>query len=229
MLSYLFMKVLERRPKSYDRRMDALTRGRIRLVKEDVVREIPKGAKVLEIGCGTGELAAMLVHRGFAVTAFDPNSAMAGLARERAMREDIGDRLSIKDMGVEGMDALPAATYDAVVSTLVLSELSNQERRFALAHARRVLKAKGIIVIADEVIPRNLLLRILQALFRIPLLALTYLVSRTATRPIADLTGELRTAGFSIKKEIRMQGDAFSLVVGSVPGIDTENGNHESL
>lgn len=225
MLSYLFMKVLEAKPRSYDRRMDAISRGRIRSIKEDVALEIPLGAQVLEIGCGTGELAAMLVHRGSAVLAFDPNPAMVGLARERVIREDIGARLSIKQMGVEGMDALPAACYDAVVSILVLSELSDQERRFALAHAKRALKAKGIIVIADEVIPRKTLLRILQALFRIPLLALTYLVSRTGTRPIADLTGELRTAGFAIKKEMRTQWDAFALVVGSVP----ENGNHESI
>ena len=217
MFSYLFMKILEGRPRSYDRRMDAISRGRIRSVKEDIVREIPQGARVLEMGCGTAELASMLVGRGAVVTAFDPSPAMIEVARERVNREGIGDRLTIKHMGVEGMDGLSSAHYDAVVATLVLSELSDQERRFALTHAKRVLKPEGIIVIGDEVIPRKALPRILQALFRLPLLLLTYLVSRNTTRPIADLPGELKSAGFAINKEIRTQGDAFALVIGSVP------------
>jgi len=210
------MKILEGRPRSYDRRMDAISRGRIRSVKEDIVREIPQGARVLEMGCGTAELASMLASSGAAVTAFDPSPAMIEVARERVNREEIGDRLTIKHMGVEGMDGFPSGHYDAVVSTLVLSELSDQERRFALTHAKRVLKPEGIIVIGDEVIPRKALPRILQALFRLPLLLLTYLVSRNTTRPIADLTGELKSAGFAINKEIRTQGDAFALVIGSV-------------
>jgi hypothetical protein len=45
------------------------------------------------------------------------------------------------------------------------------------------------------------------------MLAATYLVSRTSTHPIADLPGELKAAGFTVKKEIRSQGDAFALVV----------------
>jgi len=214
MLSYIFMKVLEGRPRSYDRRMDAISRGRIRSVKEDLVREIPPGSRVLEIGCGTGELAAMLVLRGFTVTAFDPNPAMIEVAQERAHQEGVGEKLHIEPMGVEGMDGLPSGHFDAVVSTLVFSELSDQERRFALMHAKRVLRPEGIIAIADEVVPRKALQKFLQALFRIPLLALTYLVSRTSTHPIADLSEELQSAGFKIHKEMRMQGDAFALVIG---------------
>ncbi|MFC1581127.1 corrinoid protein-associated methyltransferase CpaM [Thermodesulfobacteriota bacterium] len=217
MFSYLFMKILEGRPRSYDRRMDAISRGRIGLVKEDVALEIPQGARVLEIGCGTAELASILVAHGAQVTAFDPNAAMIEVARERVNREGIEGRLTIKHMGVEGMDCFASAHYDAVVSTLVLSELSDQERRFALTQAKRVLKSRGIIVIADEVVPRRALSRILQALFRLPLIVSTYLVSRNTTRPIADLPGELKSAGFAINKEIRSHGDAFALVTGSLP------------
>ncbi|MBW2208592.1 MAG: class I SAM-dependent methyltransferase, partial [Deltaproteobacteria bacterium] len=155
------MKILEGRPRSYDRRMDAISRGRIRSVKEDVAHEISQGTRVLEMGCGTAELASMLVGRGAVVTAFDPSPAMIEVARERVNREGIGDRLTLKHMGVEGMDGLSSGHYDAVVATLVLSGLSDQERRFALTHAKRMLKPEGIIVIGDEVIPRKALPRIL--------------------------------------------------------------------
>ena len=60
MFSYVFMKILEGRPRSYDRRMDELSRGRVRAMKQAVAGEIPSGAHVLEVGCGTGELAALI-------------------------------------------------------------------------------------------------------------------------------------------------------------------------
>ncbi len=64
MYSYLFMRKMENRPRSYDRRMNKISLGHIKSVKENVIREIPENAQVLEIGCGTGELATMLLTRG---------------------------------------------------------------------------------------------------------------------------------------------------------------------
>ena len=48
MFSYVFMKVLETRPRSYDRRMDAASRGWVREVKDNVVAAVPAGAHVSE-------------------------------------------------------------------------------------------------------------------------------------------------------------------------------------
>jgi cyclopropane fatty-acyl-phospholipid synthase-like methyltransferase len=218
MLSYIFMKILEGRPRSYDRRIDRVSRGRVKSAKEAVVAEVTEGAHVLEIGCGTGELAAMLIARGATVTGFDVSPAMVEVACERIKAEDLSDKLTIQQMGVDGMDGLPASSFDAVVSTLVFSELSDDERRFALAHAKRVLKPGGVLVIADEVVPRTAVRKLLQSLVRIPMLAATYLVSGSGTHSIADLTAELKAAGFEVRKEIRSQGDAFALVVGVCQG-----------
>lgn len=216
MLSYLFMKILENRPSSYDRRMNKFSLGQTKSIKENVAGEIPENARVLEIGCGTGELAAMLLNQGATVTAFDANPAMVEMARKRFENLNFKNKLTIGEMGVEGMDGLPSAFYDAVVATLVFSELSEDERRFALKHSLRVLKHGGILVIADEVVPRKAVGKLLQFLTRIPMLALAYLVSRTSTRPLADLPGEMKTAGFTIQKEVRTQGDAFAEVVARV-------------
>lgn len=213
MLSYIFMKILEGRPRSYDRRMDKVSRGWVKTVKEAVVAEVPEGAQVLEIGCGTGEVAAMLIGHGATVTGFDISPAMVEVSRGRIKSEGLKDKLTVLQMGVDGMDGLQPSSFDAVVSTLVFSELSGDERRFALKQSKRVLKPGGVFVIADEVVPRTAVRRVLQSLVRIPMLAATYLVSRTSTHPIADLPGELKAAGFTVKKEIRSQGDAFALVV----------------
>ena len=169
---------------------------------------------MLEIGCGTGELAAMLVRAGARVVGFDLSPSMVAAAGRRIEAEGLEGRFTVRVMGVDGMDALPANTYDAVVSTLALSELSGGEIRFALGEAARVLVPGGLLVIADEVVPRTRVGRALHAAVRAPLLAATYLVSRASTRPISDLAGRVAASGFTIEKEVRSHGDAFALVVG---------------
>lgn len=83
MFSYVFMKMLEGRPRSYDRRIDRASRGRVREMKRAVVHEIRPGSLVLEIGCGTGELAVMLARSGAIVEGFDLSPSMVETARER--------------------------------------------------------------------------------------------------------------------------------------------------
>jgi ubiquinone/menaquinone biosynthesis C-methylase UbiE len=213
MFSYVFMKILEGRPRSYDRMMHRVSRGRVRASKEAAAAEVPRGARVLEIGCGTGELAEILVDRGAKVHGFDRNPAMIVEARERIKRRGLEDQFVAREMGVVAMDQLPSAAFDAVVSTLVLSGLNPDERRFALKHAWRVLRRGGLIVIADEVLPLTITRRMLHRFARAPLVVLTYLVASGVNRPIEDLAGDLVAAGFKVEKEERSHGEAFTLVV----------------
>jgi demethylmenaquinone methyltransferase/2-methoxy-6-polyprenyl-1,4-benzoquinol methylase len=217
MFSYIFMKILETRPQSYDRRMDQLSGGRAAQIKQSVADAVPQGARVLEIGCGTGQLAAMLCEQGATVEGFDANPAMVAQARRRIEAESLQDKLAVREMGVEGMDTLPERSFSAAVSTLVLSELSDDERRYALRHARRLLEPGGRLIIADEVVPRTAGRRLLHAAVRAPLLAATYLASRSSTRPLADLRQELADAGFVLDREERSHGDAFALFVAHRP------------
>lgn len=197
--------------------MEQATKGRVRTLKQAVARQITPGAQVLEIGCGTGELAAMLVSRGASVRGFDHSPAMLAIARQRIEAAGLSGQVTLHQMDIEGMDDLPASAFEAVVSTLVFSELNQNERRFALRHAFRVLKPGGRLVLADEVVPRRKGRRILHTLARAPLLAATYLVSRTATKPLADLTGEVKAAGFTVEKEVRSQGDAVAILTARRP------------
>jgi ubiquinone/menaquinone biosynthesis C-methylase UbiE len=221
--SYVFMKILEQRPRSYDRKMEKTSKGRVKVIKQAVAAEVLPGMRVLEIGCGTGELAAMLVSKGATVHGFDLSAAMIQVASERIVSEGLHDKLAVRQAGVESMGELPDKSYDAVVSTLVFSEFSDDERRFALRHAFRVLKPGGILVIADEVIPRAKVRRLLHALMRIPALAATYLISRSFTRPLADLPTDIAAAGFTVEKEARSHGDAFEILVARRTG----NGGEE--
>jgi len=184
LFSYIFMKIFESSPRNYDRLMQKASLGRIKAIKASVATELSDQKRVLEIGCGTGELAAMMVANGANVDAFDVNPEMIKVARQRISS-----------------------------NFLVFSELSDDERRFALKHAFRVLKPGGLMVIADEVMPRNLFKKVLYRITRIPMLMMTYLISRSTTQPIYDLSGELIHAGFIIEKENRSHGDAFAIVI----------------
>jgi demethylmenaquinone methyltransferase/2-methoxy-6-polyprenyl-1,4-benzoquinol methylase len=202
--------------------MNKTSRGSVLSAKKAVIAELSAADRVLDIGCGTGEFAAMLAARGTHVDGFDINPDMVEVARERILANHLENVVSIHHMGVDGMDAFPDSTYDAIVSMLVFSELSDDERHFALKHSVRALKPDGLFVIADEVVPRKKTNRVLYTIIRIPMLLATYLVARTTTRPIADLTAELLDAGFRIEREIRNQGDAFVLVVARVERKDSQ-------
>lgn len=214
MFSYIFMKILESCPRSYDRLMNKASRGRVMSVKQAVAAELITTNRVLDIGCGTGELAVMLAAKGASVDGFDINPKMIEIARERVLTQNLENHISLRIMGVDGMDGLPESYYDSVVSTLVFSELSDDERRFAYRHAVRVLKPNGLIVLADEVVPRKTIKKLFHAIIRIPMLLATFLVSRTTTRPLSNLSEELATVGFTIEKETRNHGDSFAIVVG---------------
>jgi len=214
MFSYIFMKILENRPRSYDRLINKASRGHIMSIKKAVVAELVAADRILDIGCGTGELTAMLAVQGATVEGFDLNAKMVAVAQEKIREENLEKTISIYQMGVEGMNGFPDSYYDAVVSTLVFSELSDAERHFALKHCARILKPHGLILIADEVVPQKKLKKVLYAIIRLPMLLATYLVCRATSHPIADLAGEISSAGFTIQKEIRSQGDSFALFVG---------------
>jgi SAM-dependent methyltransferase len=74
------------------------------------------GRRVLEAGCGAGQLTAWLTEHGATVTAFDVSPVMAGLARERA-----GERAEVLVADLSRPLSFAASGgYDLVVASLVL-------------------------------------------------------------------------------------------------------------
>lgn len=74
-----------------------------------LARLLPRGARVLEVGVGTGLLAERLADIGFAVVGIDHTPAMLGLARER-----LGSRVELVEADVCNLEL--EATFDAVIS-----------------------------------------------------------------------------------------------------------------
>lgn len=210
MLSTIYMKILESQPRRYDRGVDWLSLGRVGEIRRRIVKvHVREGMHILEMGTGTGTLAVMAARKGARVLGFDISSAMLEVARTRVERAGLGERIELREMGVAGMEGLPEGRFDLVAAVLVFSELTPEERSYALRQALRVLRPGGRLVIADEALPRNLLSRALYHTARFPLRVLTFALTQTTTHPVEGLEEAAAAEGFTVKESERSSLDAF--------------------
>lgn len=73
------------------------------------LRYLPAGARILDLCCGTGQLAAALTRRGFHVTGVDASSAMLAFAEENAPGATF--------LAADARTFVPPSVFQAVVST----------------------------------------------------------------------------------------------------------------
>lgn len=120
---------------TYDRVSDRQFDGGKRLVDRLGISE---GARVLDVGCGTGRLAHWIAERvgaSGAATGIDPLAERIQLARSRggAARFEVGQ--------AEDLGAFDDASFDAVCMSAVFHWLTDKAK--ALAEVRRVLRPGG--------------------------------------------------------------------------------------
>jgi|GEM_PF-2752873 len=127
-MATVFMKWLETTPQDYDRGIRLLTLGRIQRIHERIAADyVDEGMRVLEIGCGTGTLALMMAKRGATVTAIDTAPTMLAKAEEKIVAEGLTDRVTLQCLDATLIeDRFPPASFDLIVASLLLSELSTQ-------------------------------------------------------------------------------------------------------
>ncbi len=178
MPAFVLMKAFENTPARYDGAMQMLTLGRLGRLRDEIAGRVSEGCRVLEVGCGTGSLALMMARSGGRVLGVDTSEPMLDVARQRVASEGLGERVELRRLSAMEIDRLPPAAYEFVVSTLVLSELSDEEALCLLADARERLAPGGRLLVADEVVPATRPRRLGHAVLRFPLRLLTYLVTQ---------------------------------------------------
>jgi ubiquinone/menaquinone biosynthesis C-methylase UbiE len=194
----VLMRVLESAPSRYDRGIRLLTLGQVDQAYERLVAPIEPGWRVLDLGTGTGALALRAAARGAEVVALDVDAGMLAVAQTNAQAAGLAERITWREMGVAELDAFPGGAFNAICAGLCFSELTPDERRYALVQARRLLRPGGLLLLADEIRPSRLCQRLLHEGLRAPLAALTWLLTQTTTHAVPDLPGLVEAAGFEL-------------------------------
>ncbi|HKJ30427.1 MAG TPA: corrinoid protein-associated methyltransferase CpaM [Balneolales bacterium] len=198
MSTYVLMRILESAPDRYDKGINILSFGKLEQVYNRLVTHIKKDQKVLDIGCGTGALTLKAAAKGAVVKGIDVNPQMLEIARKRADEMNLSQNIELCEMGVAELENIESLSFDVIMSGLCFSELSEDEQTFTLKQINRILKAGGFLLVADETEPEIVLLMLLESLFRIPLKAITWLLTQTTSHAVRNLPEKVKKAGLTI-------------------------------
>jgi ubiquinone/menaquinone biosynthesis C-methylase UbiE len=117
--------------------------------------KIKAGDKVLDVGCGTGNLtltAKRYVEASGSAYGIDASPEMIEVARKNAERS--GSK-TVFEVGLIEKIAYPGATFDVVISRLVIHHLPDDLKRQGFAEILRVLKPGGHMFMVDFNPPAN--------------------------------------------------------------------------
>jgi len=198
MSTFVLMRILESAPRRYELGIRLLTLGRLDQAYDRLAGHIERGQQVLDIGCGTGALTLRAAQRGAKVKGIDINPQMLEIAAQRMKSGGLPESVELAEMGVAELDAEEAQRYDAVMSGLCFSELSEDEVRYALKQVARILRPGGLLLIADEIKPRGFAHRLIHSVVRVPLVVFTYVITQQTAHPASHLSEKLKAAGFAI-------------------------------
>lgn len=101
-----------------------------------------EGARILDLGCGTGRNAVALAQAGAKVLAVDPSPDLLAAARERAEAADV--RVELHQAELAELAFLRSDSIDAAISVMALTSADDLARVFRQVH--RVLKPEAPLV-----------------------------------------------------------------------------------
>jgi SAM-dependent methyltransferase len=97
------------------------------------------GQRVVDMGCGLGDLSRLMASRGASVTAVDLSARMLGPATDREVERPLGIRYLVGD--VASSDWWDGEPFDGAVCNMALMDMDDLDA--ALATAARVLTPGG--------------------------------------------------------------------------------------
>ena len=133
----------------YDKAMRPLDRWFLARLRATTFRYLPEGARVLELGAGTGR-NFVLYPTDTIGAATEPSSGMLQIAKQK----EKPDRLRLVQSCAEHLP-FEDNSFDAAFATLVFCSLSHPGQ--ALSELRRVVKCGGTVILLEHVRPGGLL------------------------------------------------------------------------
>ena len=202
-MATVFMKWLETSPQTYDRGIQMLTLGQLKHTQQHILNTLIRpGMRILEIGCGTGTLTVQMAEKGAQVIGIDFSPQMLGAASLSVRHHKLTDSVSLKLMDAAlAADSFKPQSFDLIAASLSLSEMTPEAQQYILASCHSLLAPDGLLVVVDEVHPAKPIARLAYGLARLPLAALTWLLTRATTHPQANLPALLANSGYEIQDQ----------------------------
>ena len=158
--------------------------------------QIAAGQRVLDLGVGTGTLTVRIKQNcpDAEVVGLDGDATILALAREKAAA--VGAALRF-DQGLATALPYDDATFDRVLSSLMLHHLTTADKGRALREAWRVLRPGGELHVLDFGPPQNAPAWLISRVFR--------RMERTADNITGRLPEIFRQAGFTAVEQTAQQ------------------------
>lgn len=214
MSAYLLMKILEAFPRRYERGIRFLGGKKLGERYDRLISYVKRGDRVLDIGCGTGELSLKAARKGGKVRGMDVNASLLEEARRKAERESLSSRVEFLEMGVAELDKMKAASYDEVVSGLCFSELNNREFSFALNQIRRILKPGGLLLVADIAAPENPFKKWVNGFFAFWMRGVSMILAGSSPKPLDNFPQRMEKLGIKTYDMQKNRMENFMIWVG---------------
>lgn len=192
-------EIYDRLARDYDRAMRPLERLLLARLRQEALKELPAGGRLLEVGAGTGANFP-LYPEGASVAACEPSREMIEIARKNPKRTS---RVSLVRCRAERLP-FKDDSFDAALATLVFCSVERPAQGFA--ELARVVRPGGRIVLLEHVRPEGLLGRVFDALNRLTVA----LFEDHFNRRTAD---EARSAGLRIERVERRALGIVQLIV----------------
>ena len=165
---------------------------------------LPRGAKVLDLCCGSGEAAAPWIEAGFQVTGLDVSPKVLELAATRY------PLLTCIEGLAEDPPCTPAS-FEAIQISLALHEFPRAERQQVLLSCLELLKPGGWLVVVD-LHPAGPLLQLPQQLF------CALFETETAIALLEDdIPKQLQEIGFAAVEQSVLAGSALQRITARRP------------
>lgn len=125
---------------------------------EEVLAALPRGSRILDLGCGRGHFSAYLRARGLMVDGIDVGEVKAGRQGDDIVGDqgidtgryyprlwrDAGRRYGMKIRRYNGRDIpFPGGTFDAVMFYAVYEHIPEEDLAYVTSESFRVLKKGG--------------------------------------------------------------------------------------
>lgn len=135
-------------------------------LKRFLVEQVGAPAAILDLGCGTGTLTRMLQSErpGAHIVGIDIDSTVLATAYHKAVQT--GDAGAGLVRGSATLLPFGDASFDVLVTSLVMHHLTRVNKAAALRECLRVLCPGGVLLLADFAAPRTRYARTVAGLVR---------------------------------------------------------------